>query len=239
MIELKIPCNGLLTAQTMGGKTFLIKKLLKEQILDKIDYLIILSPTLGISGDWDEPEFQENDKPPKGKPIVKKFDKNFAQVIQDCVEQAEEILNHHKRKDMPQIFIILDDMIFNKIVTFKGLVDKLSTKSRHLNISFWLLVQKLTGCPRTFRVNCRYMFMFSCCNYSETEKFLEEYCPQRMKKELKKRLEEIYNQDYAYILCSTYSSSIRDRLWLNGCTNIYDMIMGKGDGGDDKDIGKT
>ena len=233
MIDLVVPSNAIISGSTRSGKTYLLKKLLKDQILKKIDYLIILSPTANLTSDWDEPEFRENDKEEKGL-VVQKFHKvaDFQTIIEEIVEQQTAIIEHNEdkaKKDqyLPQVFIVIDDSIYQKILSYKGIVDKLSIRSRHLNISLWVLVQKLKGIPRSFRVNSRYCFVFNSSNYSELEAFTEEFCAKEMRKNLRRQLQDIFNESYNYILCDCFSTKLCDRLYLNGKELLYDRLKDK------------
>lgn len=223
MKDIKLPCNISICGSTMSGKTYLTKKLLNEQLLPQVDALIILSPTLDLSGDWTD--FEENDDMNKGK-LIKKFSNKseFEGVINEILQQNESIIKNFGKKDAPDILIIIDDCVGHKMMRPNKLLDNLATRSRHLKVSIMILAQKITAIPRIFRLNCKYFFMFQAVNFSELERFLEELCSKSIRKQVRENINEIYNQPYNYILVQCFENKVRERMYLNGETNIYDMM---------------
>ena len=190
--------------------------------MDQTDYLIILSPTCDISSDWDE--FPEQSDPKRGL-VVQKFNDDFKNVINEMIESQKRLLQHYPLKNIPSVVMIIDDCLGTSILRLGGLLDKFSVSSRHYNMSMFVLVQKIVGCPRTFRLNSAYCILFNCANYTELERFLSEFVPKKHKKLLENNLEEIYNQDYNFILTKNFERKLSNRLWLNGEENIIEKYL--------------
>lgn len=221
--DITLPCNISICGSTQSGKTYLTKKILKEQLLSQVDALIILSPTLDLSGDWDE--FQENDDMSKGK-LIKKFSNKseFEGIINEILQQNESLIKNFSKKDAPDVLIILDDCVGLSLMRPNKLLDNLSTRSRHLKVSIMVLAQKITAIPRIFRLNCKYFHVFQMTQFSELERFLEELCSKSIRKQVREHINQIYNQAYNYILVQCFENKVRERMYLNGETNIYDMM---------------
>lgn len=224
MIHLDLPCNVLMAGSTMSGKSFLLKKILKEQVLKSADYIIIMSPTCLISGDWSEPMWDDQLDPKKGL-VVQKFDTGFKTIIQEMMESQLRLLQSKKLNEIPHIVMILDDCLGDSILNQNGLMAKFSTFSRHYHMTTFILVQQITACPRTYRINAKYCIMFNSSNFSELERFLDEYVPKKYKKLLETHLEDIYNQDFNFILTQNFCRKLSDRLLVNG--NKDESIIAK------------
>lgn len=226
--QIELPCNIAIYGATRTGKTYLTKKLLREQLLAQIDVLIILSTTSDLSGDFDE--FKDNTNPDHGL-VVQKFNapELFPRVINEVVQQSEGLHKNHyvKKKDIPRTLIILDDCIGLNVLRYRGLVDKLSTRNRHLQISFLVLCQRITGVPRTFRVNTRVVILFNTPNLTELERLLEEYTPKRYRMLVRDSLPTIFDTSYNFILVDTFSTRQRERLYLNGDSLLLDYLHEK------------
>ena len=223
MRELSLPANMCFAASTRGGKTFLLKRLLRSQFLQQTDYLVVFSPTCKMSGDW--VEFPENADPKRGKVIQYFEDENeFIKIFKEIIESQKKLLDKHRKSEIPHVFIVLDDCLGTKILRLGGPVDSFSVKSRHYNVSMAVLAQKITAIPRTLRLNQRYFFMFNSANFSELERFITEYCPAKYKKTVLDALEEIYNVDYNFILVDNFERALKNRLWLNGEDNLIEKF---------------
>lgn len=226
-IQLEIPANICICASTMGGKTYLTKRLINEQLMKQLDALVILSPTLDLSGDWDE--YKENHDMKYGK-IIQKFSKKseFPTIITEILEQNEAIIKSMNKSEAPSVVIVVDDCVGHPMLRPNKLLDNLSTRSRHLKVSLIVLSQKITAIPRIFRLNCRYFIMFQAVNFSEMERFIEELASKSIRKPLRDKINEIYNEPYNFILVQCFANKIRERMYLNGKTNIYDLINDNG-----------
>lgn len=222
-IQLELPANICICASTMGGKTHLTKRLINEQLLKQLDALVILSPTLDLSGDWNE--YKEQHDLRYGK-IIQKFSKKseFPTIISEILEQNEGIIKNLGRSEAPNVVIVVDDCIGHSMLRPNRLLDNLSTRSRHLKVSLIVLSQKITAIPRIFRLNCRYFIMFQAVNFSEMERFIEELASKSIRRPLRDKINEIYNEPFNFILVQCFANKIRERMYLNGKTNIYDLI---------------
>lgn len=212
MIDIKIPSNISIAGATSSGKTYLTKQIIR-QIYSQLDYLIVLSPTCHISDDWSE--FKENDDPNKGT-VVQFFEKDVINVLEELVSSQTSICNTYGKKELPSILIIIDDCVNMPILRFKGITDMLSTKARHLNISLFILAQRISAIPRTFRINSRYFILFNVSNLSEMQRFLEESVIKKYRKQLEGMIENIFDKPYNYILVDAFNPRISQKLLKNG-----------------------
>jgi len=226
-LPLEFPGNVAICGATMSGKTHLTKRIMREHLLPKFDYIVILSPTVDLSGDWDEFKVTlKNHDPTPGNPTIYKSSKGFRKTISELVEGNTRLKEDKNvpRKEIPNIALILDDMVGNPLLKFNGYIDKLSTKSRHLNISIFILSQRISAVPRTYRLNTKYTILFNAVNMSELERFTEECCPRKYRKLLPSKIPDIYNTPYNFILCHNFATKVSERMYVNGITPIQQYL---------------
>lgn len=225
MKEIILPANIIVSGATMCGKTFLVSNLLKEQLLNQVDYLIFFSPTIKISRDFED--FQENynmansNKPPST--IIKKYHNNFTNNIKEIITSQETLFKMETDKDkkkLPKILFVLDDMVNDKALRYRGVIDNFSTKARHLNISIICLVQRISAIPKTFRLNAKYVFFFSAVNFKELETILEQYCSKKYISDVRKEIHYIFDEKYNFILAENFNPIQKERLLKNGQEKI-------------------
>lgn len=225
MIDIQVPSIISMYGQTASGKTYRLKELLKNELKNKYDYIYIFSPTLKLSKDFDEPEFKETDGKKKS-PIgahIKHFDdpSTFLNLIKEIYKAQDNLKRNYPKEEVPQICLIIDDCIAQGgILKFGGFLDSKSISTRHWNVSLIILSQRIAGVGRNLRLNSSYCILFSCFNYSELERYMLEYIPQKYKASFSKELEEIFNVPYNYILCNNKETRLFDRLLLNGKDKI-------------------
>lgn len=230
-MKIHLPTNVIISGSTRSGKTYRTKELLQQQLGSQADYIVVFCPTADVSGDWGE---TGNRDPEKGKVYIVFEDiDDFLPALKEIVKQQHDLVRTHgakmKKKVLPQILVIMDDCLGLSLLKLGGFVDKLSTRSRHINLSLFILVQKITAVPRTMRLNSEYLILFSASNFSELERFLQEYMPKRMQKEFASHLEQIFNEPYRFVVCNNFESKLCNRVWIGDpksgeTTRFWDMI---------------
>lgn len=214
-MDITLPTNVIVSGSTRSGKTYRVREMLESNLMRQADYVIVFAPTAEYSGDWGE---TKNDDPKEGKVyMVFSTVEDFKPALQEIVDQQQKLVRRHgadmKSKILPQVLVILDDCLGLSILRLRGPIDKLSTRSRHLHISLFVLVQKITAVPRTMRLNSEYLILFNMTNFSELERFLQEYVPKRMQKSFAAHIEDIFNTPFAFIVCHNYATQVMNRLY--------------------------
>ena len=220
MDKLTFPANVILAGATKSGKTYLTKQIINDHLIPTQDYIIVISPTASVSSDFEEfdqkyTNFQVHTEPEK-----------FMAVVSETIGGMKKLSELYKKQKsrVPFVTLIVDDCLGLNILKRGGLLDKISVSSRHFRLSIFLLVQKLTAVPRTFRLNSRYVFFFNATNFKELESVLEEYTPRAYKKKLLKYIEMIFNIPHTFIMSDNFENKLRNRLWLNGKENLMDKL---------------
>jgi hypothetical protein len=178
-----------------SGKSTVITNLVKNYYFKNFDYIIVLSPTCGLSDEWDWLEDKKNpDKVSKFSDMTE-----YADIVKEIANSQEELLRNTDREDVGDVLIILDDIIGSNIIRFQGLMDAISIKHRHLKISLMFALQRMSALSRTIRLQADMMLLWNCVNLSELETFLEQYCLKKYRKSIMEKVDDIYSEKYAFI----------------------------------------
>lgn len=200
---IEVPFNMVLVGQTHSGKTTLAKKLITN-LKKEFDYIYIFCPTGELSQDWIEQEHLFTSP------------KEYGSKVKELFEQQKRIKLEYGKKRTPQILLVFDDCLTENILRFNSDLDKKSISTRHYNISVMVLSQRIAGIGRTFRLNSAYFILFNMFNYSELERFLDEFVPRKYKKQLEQQLESIFSEPYNFIFSNNRSTNLNERLYKNG-----------------------
>lgn len=151
MSIINIPSNSLFIGPTKSGKTHSFKYIFKK-VADKFSYGILICPTSNLNFDYSfmpseyvHEEFNED--------IIKNLIIIQEKKVKDAMLKYGE---HHYESHIPQAFIILDDSI--GLIDFQhSIFNSLFSKSRHLFISVFVLIQHINAVSPCMRVNCLYV----------------------------------------------------------------------------------
>jgi Cdc6-like AAA superfamily ATPase len=210
----KVPLNMTIYGSTGCGKTTYAKQILKDFLIPQLDYVVIMSPTMRYTDDWNE--FKENTDTESKALKLFKIDTDFEPVMTEIIESQSDLILANGQKKTPQIMVILDDMLDHKIISNHGVLAGFSAKSRHLNISLMFLSQRISAVARTIRLNSSIVALFSNFNHSENCTFVEQYVNKKNKTKLLNKLDKIFDVKYNFILADNRNQKVSQRLLLNG-----------------------
>lgn len=150
-MSISIPSNVLYIGVTNSGKTHSFKYMFKK-IANKFKYGVLISSTANLNYDYNfmpkdfiHDEFKED--------IIT----NMIEMQEEKVKFAMEKYGQNNYKNhVDNSFIIIDDSI-GMIDFHHSIFNSLFSKSRHLFISVFILIQHLTAISPCMRVNCLYI----------------------------------------------------------------------------------
>jgi hypothetical protein len=150
--HISIPSNTIIIGQTRSSKTHSFTYLFK-QIAKEFSRGIVICSTAKLNFDYDfmDPEFV-HDK--YDEDIIKNAIEIQENEVKFCMEKYGE--NDYK-KHIRQMFIIIDDAIGVVKMENGSIFDELFSKSRHLGISCFILIQHITKISPCVRVNSLYI----------------------------------------------------------------------------------
>jgi hypothetical protein len=100
----------------------------------------------------------------------------------------------------PRMLLILDDVIDSGVMNFRGSVDKIAERGRHINMSLVLCSQRISAISRSIRLNSDYFIIFSPHSIGETEQYLEKFISRQDRKKVREMMVNIFSQPYAFIV---------------------------------------
>lgn len=215
-----------LAAPRKSGKSYFVGAMLRSGMMDHFDHIIILCPTLQYNDDYQE--FEED---------VKRYtlisDVN-GQLIEDLftrqatcmrkVKARERRSKHLPKLYCPSTLLILDDCIDSGVLDFRGTVDKIAERGRHINMSAIMCSQRISAISRSVRLNSDYFIIFSPYSVQELEQFIEQFISKEHRKPLREKLGDIFETPHQFIVLDNSEKNIRKKLKTS---NAQDFIEGK------------
>ena len=194
-----------------SGKSFLVRHLLNDDnfyrgVWDP-SYIWIMCPSLEFNDDYADLGIPFEDEIHKVSDVNKMIDE-----VNTLFDRMADCVKEHKQKNTPQVLLILDDILDSPLLNFKGVVDKISCRGRHVHISVILCSQRISGISRTVRLNSDMFLIFAPSNYSEAEQWLLQFVAKKNKKKMEALMEEIFDTPFNFIVLNNQKRRIKDRL---------------------------
>lgn len=203
-----------LSAPRKSGKSYFIGKMLREGLFDHFDHIIVMCPTLDYNNDYQE--FRRRDNITFIADVRKRdidilFEKQSSAMKKVRRQERGETVSDVKLY-CPNTLLILDDCVDSGVFNFKGSVDKIAERGRHINLSTILSSQRQSAISRSVRINSDYFITFSPYSVSELEQFLEQFVSKSNKKEIRLRISEIYQVPYQFIVLDNSEKDVTKKL---------------------------
>lgn len=193
-----------LVGPSRSGKSVLCRSLLKEVYAKAFDYIFLFSQSYDVNSDYDEFEKIQG---------TNSFDQ---EEIREIMNDQREIVKQAKRDNemnvVPSVLIILDDVIDDPKFCRSSCLSTLAIRGRHTNISVMILAQKLSGIPRTVRLNMSHMCVFRSLSGNEVEFILNETTPRYLRKKMFEKQREIYAEPYTFLYFNNIATYQKDRI---------------------------
>ena len=209
MDEIKPQFVLTVTGPKESGKTTWLRELIQDHLLDMFPKIIVMSPTLDLSGDFDFLREQE------------KSEFFLSEDPSEYDEQMQEIINTQRflieRDKADNVLIVLDDCATESICKQNSILDKFCIRHRHYLISLIIVGHKFRGncgLPTGLRSQINSNIIFNPSSMSELELLLKEAVLSDHLKEAKKRAVEVFSSKFNYIVF-TPSNVYFKRLMIN------------------------
>lgn len=138
--------NVLIAGKTRSGKTYTFKYIFKD-LARNYDYGICFCSTADLNDDYD---FLPD------KYVHGEYDE---ELIETIIEKQTKYIKKYGKKKSPKVFIILDDAIGMVKFHHSKIWDSLFSKSRHLNIAVFILIQHMKYLTPCMRINTGYLLI--------------------------------------------------------------------------------
>jgi len=211
-----------MVAPRRKGKSYLIKHMLKNGLMDDFDRIKIFARSSDSNSDYDE--FRDE----KDVEIYADFTQ---QDIEDIFLEQEKCTKSVKRSldssewECPRTLLILDDVIDSGILNFKGIVDRVAERGRHIGLSLILTSQRLRAVSPSIRMNSDYFIIFATSMIAELEKFLEEYVFRVERPILISKLRQLFDIPRAFLLVDCTAQDTNSRLLYSKADMYVKGIM--------------
>jgi predicted AAA+ superfamily ATPase len=198
-----------------SGKSLMTRNLLERDdmlkgVFKKPNYVIIMSTSLA-NGDYDLVT----------GPNIYKYDDYNANIINHVIETQKNLIEKYGRNKVPEILIILDDILDTGALQRHSMIEKLFSKGRHYNINVIVISQQINRVSKLMRLNSDYFCLFRPFNINETEDFLSQYIQKKYHKKFMNYLEKVWNDDpHAFILIDNKSKDSDRKFRLGFSENI-------------------
>lgn len=180
-MDIEINCNFIAIGRTKTGKTHTFTYLFKK-IAHKFDYGICISSTAELNNDYDFLPLEY---------IHTEYDEEIIRKIMDIqMNDIKKIGKENKELLGKKAFIILDDQL--GLINFHhSIFNELFSKSRHLNITVYVMIQHIKALSPVMRINSIYVMITVISDSSvdncydlvsgfnskrDFKKFLNKYC---------------------------------------------------------------
>ena len=199
-----------MVAPRRKGKSYLIKQMLKNGLLEDFDRIKIYAKSSDFNKDFKD--FREE----KNVEIFANFEQRDIEDIfleqEKCSRVVHTQMANTDTWECPHTLIILDDVIDSGLLNFKGVVDKIAERGRHINLSLIVTSQRLRAVSTSIRMNSDYFIIFATSQIAELERFLEEFVFRRDRGLLIAKLRQLFNIPRAFLLVDCTAEEANSRL---------------------------
>lgn len=160
MDKIETPSLMLFFAKKFVGKTTLMRYLLYKFCQKKrFDFVIVVSPTGAMNGNWD--------CVPKNK-LYKSFDEGKINAMLDLLQEASE------RGEPLRACLVLDDVL-GSVRLQAPIWDKLATTARQYGLTIMMSAQWYHKVPTVIRSNAEYIFVLKTAAKRTFEGLYEDF----------------------------------------------------------------
>ena len=163
--------NGCFLAPSGSGKSYTLTSLLLGPYKRIFSEVHVFSPSFGLDGIWEEVE--KHAKSLNGPEFKSTFHDHFdeealGEILQKQRARLTRLKQQKTREPLPQIVCVFDDLADTGAMhQAHNLITTLFVRGRHLGVSTWLSVQKLSTIHPTARTNFAFILCWALRNKKE------------------------------------------------------------------------
>jgi len=198
-----------------SGKTTLVTKLIKETYKNVFHYIVFMSASLDVNGDYLDitNDYLKGKQKPDKEYIYRLSDTSeFHTIIEEIIDSNTSI-KKDKEYECPSVLVVCDDAVDSRILQSKQLL-KIASRGRHINISLIISTQYITSIARAIRVNSTGFIVFKPFSYTETERFMEEFIQRKYKRCMDDLMSEVFDEPYAFFFINNENKKASERVYV-------------------------
>jgi hypothetical protein len=190
-----------LSGPTNSGKTYFVNHYLQKEA-HHYDYIYVFSPTCRIKDDLFK------DVPDHIMEVVHKIENvNDATVDQvfDSAYDTSCMLKENPNPNLmhPDVLMIFDDCLDMGVLRQRGPCERLAERGRQTRLQQIYTSQGVKAHSNRIRDNATYSLLWSPDSISQLEKFIFEFVPKALRKELWPMIDSIFQIPYAFVFIDT------------------------------------
>jgi GTPase SAR1 family protein len=211
-----------------SGKSFLINKWLDHTFTKDYDYIFILNPSAYLNHDYDKVKKTENVYiiSDFSKDVISELFDRMYEVKEACIRREEDIKLGHEVIPLhcPRTLLILDDCIDSNVFSFRGTVDKIAERGRHVNLSVIISSQRISAISRSIRINSDIFIIFCPYQAHEFEQYVEQFVFRDQRKSIYEQMRCIFDVPYQFLFIDNLEKNMRKKLKTS---NADDFLKNK------------
>jgi hypothetical protein len=122
------------------------------------------------------------------------------------------------------MLLILDDCIDSGVMNFRGSVDKIAERGRHINMSAIICSQRISAISRSVRLNSDYFIIFNPHSIGELEQYIEQFVSRTNRKALRESIQDIFAVPFTFLLLDNTEKNPKKKLKIS---SAQDFVRGK------------
>lgn len=221
-----------------SGKSFFIKNWL-EANHKNYDHIVIMCPSIKFNDDY----YVLAKKHKKKMTLLSEVSNALVNELFDKQSKCQEAVVRRDRGDdlydkafdssdnggslkplyCPDTLLILDDCIDTGILSFRGSLDRIAERGRHIGITLFVSAQRQSAVSRGVRINSTYFMIFSPFSVGELEQFLMQFVFKNQRQQLQELLLQVFEEPYQFLLLDNQEQNIKRKLKVS---NTDDLLRG-------------
>jgi hypothetical protein len=132
----------------------------------------------------------------------------------ECTQRERDIDLGYQEDPLtcPETLVILDDCIDSNLFSFRGTVDKIAERGRHINLSGVVSSQRISAISRSIRINSDIFLIFCPYQARELEQFVEQFVFRDQRKAIYETMREIFDVPYRFLFVDNLEKNMRKKL---------------------------
>lgn len=193
-----------LVAPTGQGKTFFVNRYLQKECAH-YDFIYVFSPTSMIKDDLFEGVPEHIMKVVHKIPDV--TDENVIKIFDSAFEASQALHDYPNEKlAVPDVLVIFDDCLDSGVLRMNGPCDRMVERGRQVKVQQIYTSQGVKRHSNRIRDNSTYSMLWSPDSVAQMEKFLFEFVPKSLRKDIFPLLESVFRIEHAFIFIDNTES---------------------------------
>lgn len=214
-----------LAAPRGSGKTNFINTGLNNKWIAEYDHIHIITPSGRLNHDYDDAVKHEHVHlhTDADKPFITELFSKMYDVKECVIEREKDIELGYELPSLtcPKTLLILDDCVDSGLFSFRGVVDKIAERGRHVWLSCIVSSQRLSAISRSVRINCDIFIIFCPYQAQEFEQYIEQFVFKHQRQSLYHQVEDIFSKEYQFLFIDNTIRRMGEKLKTSNADDFF------------------